>query len=144
MIQLIEYQIVMLKNTFFFLFILSVYSCQDGSTSTSGVVQNVEVAEFKSLLDANPEKNLIDVRTDSEVANGMISGALQFDLSKMDFKESISKLDKSKPVFVYCAVGGRSSMASEVLEQAGFEKVYNLSGGINAWQAAGLPLGKLK
>lgn len=134
----------MLKNTFFFLFILSVYSCQDGSTSTSGVVQNVEVAEFKSLLDANPEKNLIDVRTDSEVANGMISGALQFDLSKMDFKESISKLDKSKPVFVYCAVGGRSSMASEVLEQAGFEKVYNLSGGINAWQAAGLPLGKLK
>ncbi len=84
------------------------------------------------------------MRTDVEVAGGVIPNATQIDLSRTDFRESISSLDKSKPVFIYCAVGGRSSMASEVLEQSGFKKVYNLSGGITAWQTASLPVEKLK
>ena len=48
-------------------------------------------------------------------------------------------LDKKKPVYVYCAVGGRSAKASKVLQESGFKTVYNLLGGFNGWTAAGLP-----
>jgi rhodanese-related sulfurtransferase len=134
----------MFKSIIFSFIFLAAFSCTDSGNSNTGIVENIDAAQFSSLMESSPEKNVIDVRTDVEVAGGVIPNATQIDLSRTDFRESISSLDKSKPVFVYCAVGGRSSMASEVLEQAGFEKVYNLSGGINAWQAAGLPLGKLK
>lgn len=134
----------MFKSIIFSFVLLAAFSCTDSGNSNTGIVENIDAAQFSSLMESSPEKNVIDVRTDVEVAGGVIPNATQIDLSRPDFRESVVKLDKSKPVFVYCAVGGRSSMASEVLEQAGFEKVYNLSGGINAWQAAGLPLGKLK
>lgn len=134
----------MAKYSLFFVLFWSFISCQERSSSSTIEVQNLQAAEFKSLLEANVENNLIDVRTKGEVASGIINGAQHFDISQMDFKESISMLDKSKPVFVYCAVGGRSSMASMVFQEAGFEKVYNLSGGINAWRAAGFPIAELK
>jgi rhodanese-related sulfurtransferase len=134
----------MFKSIISLFMLVTIFSCTDSSSSTTGIVQNIDAAQFSSLMESSPEKSVIDVRTDVEVANGIIPNATQIDLSRTDFRETISKLDKSKPVFVYCAVGGRSSMASEVLEKAGFEKIYNLSGGINGWQAAGLPLGKLQ
>ncbi len=110
----------------------------------SSAVINVDAVKFKELIEASPTKNIIDVRTDGEVAIGVIENAKQIDLSNPDFEGAISKLDKSEPVFVYCAVGGRSSRASEVFKNSGFEKVYNLEGGINAWQSNGFPISELK
>lgn len=130
----------MLKIVAFLFVLLTFFSCTETSSSTTGVVQQVDATQFNSLMESSPEKIVMDVRTDGEVAAGVIPNATQIDLSRNDFRESISKLDKSKPVFVYCAVGGRSSMASEVLEEAGFTKIYNLTGGVNAWQQAGFPL----
>ncbi len=46
-----------------------------------------------------------------------------------DFKQQVEKLDKNKPVFVYCAVGGRSAKASQILKESGFKVIYNLQGG---------------
>lgn len=131
----------MFRSVVFSFFVLvSFFSCTESSNSTTEIVQQVDAAQFNSLMESSPEKIIMDVRTDGEVAGGVIPNAIQIDLSRNDFRESISKLDKSKPVFVYCAVGGRSSMASEVLEEAGFTKIYNLTGGVNAWQQAGFPL----
>ena len=50
-----------------------------------------------------------------------------------DFASQVEKLDKTKPVFVYCKRGGRSASAAEILKEKGFTKVYNLDGGITAW-----------
>ena len=50
----------------------------------------------------------------------------------------MSTYDKSKPVFVYCKVGGRSSQAAAKLAELGFKEIYNLEGGIMKWEALGL------
>ena len=49
-------------------------------------------------------------------------------------KDGFSQLDSQKPIIAYCAVGGRSLAAAQRLSGLGFEKVYNLQGGIKAWQ----------
>jgi len=55
------------------------------------------------------------------------------------FRERVQSLDKQKPVYVYCLVGGRSSAAAQWLREQGFT-VYNLQGGINAWKKANKPV----
>ncbi len=134
----------MFKSVIFLFLLLTIFSCTESGNSTTGVVQQVDAAKFSSLMESSPEKIVIDVRTDGEVVSGVIPNATQIDLSRNDFRESVSKLDKTKPVFVYCAVGGRSSMASEVFEEVGFTKIYNLQGGVSAWQQAGFPLQALQ
>jgi rhodanese-related sulfurtransferase len=53
---------------------------------------------------------------------------------KEDLKGNQKKLDKNKPVLVYCAAGGRSASAAKDLKKAGFKKVYDLEGGYDAWK----------
>jgi rhodanese-related sulfurtransferase len=102
----------------------------DESNQSEPVV--LSVTEFKEKLEI-PDVQLIDVRTDGEVAEGMIANATQMDISDWDsFVESTSKLDKTKPVLVYCKVGGRSAKAAEYLSDQGYQ-VYDLKGGYDAW-----------
>lgn len=61
------------------------------------------------------DKIILDVRTAGEYADGHIPGAVMIDYYKNDFRQQINKLDKSKPVFVYCASGVRSSSAAKSL-----------------------------
>lgn len=103
-------------------------------------VQNLSVEVFKQTLDTTPEKVLVDVRTDAEVAGGIIPGAIQIDIQGNDLDQKIDKLDKSQPIFVYCAMGSRSSAMASMLAKKGFTKIYNAEGGINAWKAAGFPI----
>ncbi|MDX1345773.1 MAG: rhodanese-like domain-containing protein, partial [Sedimenticolaceae bacterium] len=62
------------------------------------------------------------------------------------FKNQIKQLEKQKekPIIVSCRSGNQSQMACRELRKAGFEKVYNLRGGVLAWQSANLPLTKKK
>ena len=77
---------------------------------------------------------ILDVRTANEVAQGKIQGSLNIDYFKADFMEiAKSKLDKNKPVLVYCAAGGRSASAAKDLKKAGFKSVYDLEGGYDNW-----------
>lgn len=83
---------------------------------------------------------LLDVRTSKEYNTGHLKHALQADWNQQDqFRERVQSLDKQKPVYVYCLVGGRSSAAAQWLRQQGFT-VYNLQGGINAWKKANKPV----
>ncbi len=91
-----------------------------------------------------PNKIVLDVRTNGEVAQGVIAGATQIDYSNPHFEHQLEQLDKSKPIFVYCAIGGRSGSAVQLMQKKGFKKIYNLDGGINAWQRAGYPITSLK
>ncbi|MFN4144882.1 MAG: rhodanese-like domain-containing protein [Runella sp.] len=106
--------------------------------------QNIDAKTFKEMLGKTPNKILLDVRTDGEVAAGVIEGAKQMDFNGPHFEHQLDGLDKSKPVFVYCAVGGRSGSAMRMMKQKGFKEVYNLDGGINAWRAAGYPTTAIK
>jgi rhodanese-related sulfurtransferase len=104
------------------------------------IVKTISVAEFQSLLKSTANARLIDVRTPEEVAGGVIDCADNFDFYDTDFSKRIGELDRNAPVFVYCAVGGRSGQATQVFKDAGFKTVYNLDGGIRGWTGSGLPV----
>jgi len=76
---------------------------------------------------------LIDVRTAKEFEEGTIGSAVNIDFFGEKFKEEMSKLDTERPVFVFCAKGGRSGKASAVCKEIGFKKIYDLNGGYTAW-----------
>ncbi|WP_020604919.1 rhodanese-like domain-containing protein [Spirosoma spitsbergense] len=98
---------------------------------------NLTVQTFSDKLRQTPFKTVLDVRTAPEVVDGMLPGAINIDFFTPDFTSQLGRLDKTRPVFVYCAVGGRSGKAARQLQQAGFKTVYNLAGGMQAWQQAG-------
>ena len=89
-----------------------------------------------------PGAILVDVRTPDEYADGHIEGALNIDWNGTQFQSDAGKLDKSKPVYVYCGVGARSARAMAAMQRLGFRELHNLGGGLMAWREAGLPLGK--
>lgn len=83
---------------------------------------------------------IVDVREDSEWNEEHIPGAVHIPLAQL--KEHLSELKqyKDSPVITQCRAGGRSAKAVDVLKLAGFSKVYNMEGGIIAWEAAGLKI----
>lgn len=103
--------------------------------STVSCAQNrLSQTEFKKLM-KDPSAQIVDVRTSKEVAEGKISGSINLDYFSPTFVASATKkLDKTKPVLVYCAAGGRSASAAKDLKKAGFKKVYDLEGGYDAWK----------
>jgi rhodanese-related sulfurtransferase len=102
---------------------------------------DLDVAGFSEIIKKSPG-TLLDVRTPEEVVHGKIPGAINMDFYEDDFKKQLKSLDKNKPVYVYCASGGRSGDAAEMMSEMGFTKVYNLEGGFKAWKAAGMPVVK--
>jgi len=125
--------------SFYTILIIGLAQC---TSAPNQKVEDLSVQEFKALVDQTPIKILLDVRTDGEVAQGIIPGAIQADFLEDSFQQKVAALDKNKPVFVYCAVGGRSSNAAKQLSDMGFKKVYNTMGGMNAWKAADYPIAK--
>ncbi len=87
---------------------------------------------------------LIDVREQSEVGDGTLNNAIHIPLSS--FAKRAGELDqyRDKSVIVYCRSGNRSGSVCRTLTGRGFEKVYNLAGGIMAWQDAHLPIAARK
>lgn len=106
------------------------------------VVKNIEPIELNAILASNSKVQLVDVRTPSEFNTGHINKALNINYYDRDFSQQISKLDKSKPIYVYCRSGVRSKYSSEILKKLGFKKIYNLKGGILSWSSQNLPLEK--
>ncbi len=105
-------------------------------------VKKLDPQNFDKKLREFKDPVLVDVRTTGEYAQGHLPNALLIDIFSNDFKSRVGKLDKSKPVFVYCKAGSRSSSAVEVLSGMGFKDIYDLSGGIIAWRQANKPIEK--
>jgi len=87
---------------------------------------------------------IVDVRPIADFNKGHIVHSVNLPIN--GFKNQIKQLEKhkNKPVIVSCRSGNQSQMACRELRKAGFEKVYNLRGGVMAWQNANLPLSKKK
>jgi rhodanese-related sulfurtransferase len=111
------------------------FSCSTSSTTLTAQTINKKVskAEFSELIKKSGAQ-LVDVRTPREFSNGFIQGAKNIDYNGDSFEKQIKKLDKNKPVLVYCAAGGRSENAAELLNEWGFKEVYDLEGGYNGWK----------
>lgn len=115
------------------LFVLVVMSsCVQCSVShVGGNFRRVDVAEFKEFI-ANPDVQLVDVRTAEEYNAGHIPGSINIDVLK-GHEELASTLDPERPVALYCRSGRRSENAGWVLEKAFFKNVVDLKGGYNEW-----------
>lgn len=99
------------------------------------IAENISVKPFATKV-ASVKGQLIDVRTQGEYAEGHIAGATNIDIYSETFESEISNLDKNTPVYVYCRSGGRSGKAMSIMKAMGFVEVYNLTGGMNAWQSS--------
>lgn len=86
---------------------------------------------------------LLDVREDKELAEtGRIPNARHIPLGQLGQRLAELKTGKDKPVVAYCRSGSRSNKAATQLRKAGYTQVYNLAGGILAWENANLPLNR--
>ena len=124
--------------------VLSLVSCGEAQTkkdsnSSSSVEQISETnykvlsqTEFKTLIKAG-NGQLLDVRTPGEFNAGHIKNAENIDFTGSDFREKVAKLDREKPVLIYCHSGNRSGKASLILKELGFKEVYDLQGGFSNW-----------
>jgi rhodanese-related sulfurtransferase len=103
----------------------------------SGLI-NIDPTAAVSLI--NQDAMIIDLRNKEAYSRGHIVNAKNIPLDEFDAKrESIQKF-KSKPVVAVCDSGISSTKIVNTLRQAGFEKVFGLKGGMNAWDQAGLPV----
>ena len=98
------------------------------------LAESLDVEEAKKFMAAQPEGSytLLDVRQPAEYEEEHLVGAKLIPLGELG--EAVAVLDKTKPVITYCAIGGRSRVAAQLLQGYGFQEVYNLKGGIKAWQ----------
>ena len=103
--------------------------------------KNVGVDQFDKLRQQT-NAVVLDVRTPKEFAAGHIPGAVNIDWNAADFGKKAAELDKSKTYLVHCAVGGRSAKASDKMTALQLTNVYNLEGGMKAWEKAGKPVEK--
>jgi rhodanese-related sulfurtransferase len=123
------------------LFTSSCATAADKSPADKATHKDVDAAEFERLA-KQPDTVILDVRTPGEYAAGHVKDAKLINWNDKTFGEQIAKLDKGKTYLVYCAVGGRSAKACSKLDGLGVAKVYNLAGGIKAWETAGKPVEK--
>jgi len=130
-------------HVFLMTLFVGIVSCSNPDHATGGAPQQnvinniISVDEFAAKLASSKEAQLVDVRTEEEYAEGHLSKSQNINIRSADFDGKIGKLDKAKPVFVYCRSGGRSSSAAEKLAELGFTEIYNLDGGITKWESAG-------
>jgi len=110
-----------------------------GQITAGSPVKEINSQEAKNILEQQPGTIILDVRTPQEYAAGHLKKALLFNLYAPDFTSQISRLDPAKTYLIYCAVGGRSKQATNILKQKGFKHIYDASQGFNALKAAGIP-----
>ncbi len=114
----------------------------DTKAEAKPAVKNLKVDEAAKLLAEKKDVVILDVRRPDEFKDGHLKGAINLNIQSKTFKEDVAKLDKSKTYLVNCAAGGRSTRACTAMDGLGFTNAFNLTGGFNAWSAAGQPVVK--
>ena len=122
--------------------LLGIVSCGSVANSDKTINQTISVEQFDKKLETTANAQLIDVRTPGEYAEGHLKNAVNVNYNAADFEAQLGKLNKNRPVLVYCLSGGRSSRAADKMKDMGFSEVYNMDGGIMKWGNAGKPINK--
>lgn len=123
-----------MKTIVAFLFLALSFGCYSQEKTS------LPAADFKEGI-SQSDIQILDVRTPGEYQSGHIQNALLANWNnKEEFFDRIKYVDKTKPVYIYCLSGGRSSAAAKWMRDNGYKPVYELQGGINAWKNASLPV----
>lgn len=112
---------------------LSTYSCKKNASENIQVVTAEEMQQISETEDIQ----LVDVRTPEEYQEGHIEGFQNIDYFSASFEADLDKLDKTKPVIVYCKSGNRSGKCAAKMLEKGFVKIYDFEGGITQWKFKG-------
>lgn len=104
-------------------------SCSDGKANQ---IQVVSADEMQDKLRYN-NIQVVDVQPEQEYKQSHLLNAQNI-LYDKNFRKGLEKLDKSKPVAIYCTSGNVSPDAAKILKEAGFTQIYVLEGGIKKWQ----------
>lgn len=126
-------------------FLLTLLFCATFAAQAQHVAPgNIVKADDKALAKIKAGKAyLVDVRTPEEFEGGHLQYATNINFNSPDFKAQISKLDKHKPVYLYCRSGNRSGKAADTLKTLGFHTYYNI-GGFEQLKADGFPAEQLQ
>ena len=102
-------------------------------------VEECNVDDVKQRLDAGETFHLIDVREESEYANGRLPGAIHLGkgVIERDIEKSIP--DTDAPLVLYCGGGFRSALAADALQKMGYSSAISMDGGWSGWINAGYP-----
>src|SRR5262247_2245326 len=101
-------------------------------------IKQIDIDEARRLME-KPAAVLIDVREPDEWRQGHISSAIAISRGFLELRVEEKVPDHKTPIIVQCASGTRSLLAARTLRELGYENVYNLTGGFNAWKDRGLP-----
>lgn len=103
-------------------------ACSNGKGYTS-----VSVDEFAKVI-ADNQVQLIDTRTEAEFNEGHIPGAINIDVNESDFEAKVGqKIDKTRPIALYCRGGRRSKIAAERIVALGYDDITELNTGFLSW-----------
>jgi hydroxyacylglutathione hydrolase len=101
-------------------------------------IPQITVQDFLELREQEPDRiAVLDVREPGELSGGVVGNSVHIPLG--DLQSRTGELDREKLLVVHCKGGYRSSIATSLLRRAGFRDIANLTGGFDAWRAAGLP-----
>ena len=103
-------------------------------------IKSISPVDVYSLHQESGGMAIIDVRERDEFAEIASPLAESFPLSEFDPAQFAKARDKKSPLYMLCRSGKRSLKAGQLLEGEGFESVYNIEGGMLAWEQAGLPV----
>lgn len=112
---------------------------QESQSENNVVLEDITAKELHLKLNGI-EGVILDVRTPEEWQEGIIAGADTVNYYADNFEVLVQKLDKNNPIYVYCKSGGRSAKAAKKLHKLGFQRIYNVTGGITRWQKEGFPV----
>jgi rhodanese-related sulfurtransferase len=93
----------------------------------------LDIDKFEAGFTADPNAQVIDVRTPEEFNRGHLKGAININYQGSEFTAEIAKLDKKKPTYVYCQSGGRSAEACNYMSNQDFANIFDMDGGYSAW-----------
>ncbi|MDP6047845.1 MAG: rhodanese-like domain-containing protein [Candidatus Bathyarchaeota archaeon] len=99
---------------------------------------NVDVREARNLLREKGSLMVLDVRTISEYDGGHLQGAINIPVEVLT--QYLSQLNKNDELLVYCRTGNRSTTAVGILRENGYDRIYHMDGGIEAWDSAKFPI----
>ena len=117
-----------MNKYFFLLFSLLVFSQEN-----TQVYEVLSYDDFKNQIN-NDNVLLFDIRTMDEFNSGHLKGSINIDFYEEKlFDKFFKKVNKSKPIYIYCRSGNRSKKSSEKLKNLGFVKVFDLEGGYKNW-----------
>lgn len=133
--------VVLIIVFFVLMFVVSTSSALNEQLPSG--IYSLNAVEFKSKIDRLQSNEIIlDIRTPQEFDSGKINGAVNIDFYSPTFQKRLEELDRKKTYFVYCNSGNRSKAALGIMRNLGFQRVYELSGGIQEWSARNFPICK--